>query len=140
MEPEPARRQADLVRRYTLIPDAQERLAALISRKPGLPGIPPQEQTDALRVPGCQSRVWMDGRVEDGKCHFRLEAESAMVRGLLATLCELYQDTEPGEILAVEPEWAEALGVAPMLTPTRLNGLAAVRSWLKAFAAQHTGG
>ncbi len=139
MEPEPARRQADLIRRYTLIPDAQERLAALISRKPRLPGIPPEEQTDALRVPGCQSRVWMDGRVEEGRCRFRLEAESAMVRGLLATLCELYHDTPAEEILAVEPEWAEALGVASMLTPTRLNGLAAVRAWLKAFAAQQHG-
>ena len=66
-----------------------------------------------------------------------MHAESALVKGLAAALCELYDDATPGEILEVEPELFETLGIAANLTPTRLNGLAHIRAYIAAFARQH---
>lgn len=131
----PARRQQRLIERYSIIPDPQERLAAIISRKSALPGVPEAERSDEQLVPGCQSRVWIVGSVRDGRCHFQVEAESAMVRGLVTLLSEIYEGATPEEIVATEPEVFEGLGIAGMLTPTRLNGLAAVRLFLRNFAA-----
>lgn len=138
----PRQRQADLIERYAVIPDLQERLAAIVSRRSALPSIPPEERIEALLVRGCQSRVWIDGAVDpaSGRCRFRVEAESAMVRGLVTILCEIYDDATPEEIAAVEPELFEKLGIAANLSPTRLNGIAAVRGHLAAFAGRRKGG
>jgi cysteine desulfuration protein SufE len=129
-------RQAQLIERYSIIPDPQERLAAIVSRRPTTAALPPEEQTPDRLVPGCQSRVWIAANVdaETGHCRFRMQAESAMVKGLIGLLCDLYDDVPPQEVAAVEPELFEGLGIARNLTPTRLNGLAAVRSFLRDFA------
>ncbi len=142
MPPSPQQRQADLIARYAIIPDPHERLAALITRRQAVPVLPAGERTEENLVQGCQSRVWIAGHYDTGtsagtgRCRFRMEAESAMVKGLVALLCELYDDATPGEILAVEPEIFESLGIARNLTPTRLNGLAGVRAHLRRFAEQ----
>ncbi|MEI6561013.1 MAG: SufE family protein [Verrucomicrobiota bacterium] len=133
----PRQRQSELIARYAILPDAHERLAALTSRRSPLPVLPPEARTDGALVPGCVSRVWLAGSMENGKCRFQMHAESALVKGLAAALCELYDDATPEEILEVEPELFEALGIAANLTPTRLNGLAHIRAHIATFARQH---
>ncbi len=132
----PQQRQAAFIERYSIIPDPQDRLAAIVARRPTTGPLPPEEQTPDLLVPGCQSRVWIAASVspDSGRCRFRMHAESALVRGLIGLLCDLYDDAPPEEIAAVEPEIFERLGIARNLTPTRLNGLAAVRAFLREFA------
>ena len=133
----PHQRQSALIARYAILPDPHERLAALTGRRSPLPPLPPEERTEAALVPGCVSRVWLRGTMEAGRCRFRMHAESALVRGLAAVLCELYDDATPGDILATPPEIFEALGIAAHLTPTRLNGLAHIRAEILAFAQSH---
>ena len=129
-------RQAELIAGYTIIPDPHERLAALISRKSPLLPLAPEQRTDENLVPGCISRVWLAGSVQNGRCRFHTDSDSAMVKGLARTLCEIYDDATPGEILATEPELFEALGISKLLTPTRLNGLANLRERIRACAAR----
>ena len=127
-------RQADFIARYSILPDAHERLAALTSRRSPLEPLSPEARVDSALVPGCVSRVWLAGKMENGRCRFQLHAESALVRGLAAALCELYDDAEPQEVLDEEPEIFEALGIAANLSPTRLNGLAQLRGRIAEFA------
>jgi cysteine desulfuration protein SufE len=127
-----ADKQQQLIGRLAIIEDPQERLAALMSRAKKWPA--PQPMDDTLLVPGCQSRVWLQCTVEDGVCRFRMECDAPMVKGLVALMCELYDGAPPPEVAAVEPEWVEKLGFHRMITPTRLNGLAAVRGRIREFA------
>jgi len=133
----PRERQSALIARYAILPDAHERLAALTSRRSHLAPLAPEARTDDALVPGCVSRVWLVGFMENGKCRFQMHADSALVKGLAAALCELYDDSTPEEILDVQPELFEALGIAANLSPTRLNGLANLRARIAAFARQH---
>ena len=130
----PHQRQSALIARYAILPDAHERLAALTSRRSHLSPLPPEARTDAALVPGCVSRVWLAGFMENGRCRFQMHADSALVKGLAAALCELYDDAEPQEVLDEEPEIFEALGIAANLSPTRLNGLAHLRGRIAEFA------
>jgi len=57
-----------------------------------------------------------------------------MVKGLVTALCELYDGASREEILSVEPQIFDALGISSNLTPTRLNGLASVRKAIRDFA------
>ena len=125
-------KQEQLIAKLSIIEDPQERLAALMSRAKKWPA--PAQLDDALLVPGCQSRVWLEGRIEDGVCRFRMDCDAAMVKGLVGLMCELYDGATPEEVRTVEPEWVEKLGFSRMVTPTRLNGLAAVRGKMREFA------
>jgi cysteine desulfuration protein SufE len=123
-----------MVERLRIIEDPQERLSALMSRAKKGPAPEPAQLTEAVRVRGCQSRVWLVPRVEEGKCHFRMECDAPMVKGLVALLCELYEGAPAAEVRDFEPTLVEDLGFTRMISPTRLNGLAAVRARIREFA------
>jgi cysteine desulfuration protein SufE len=129
-----AEKQQQLIAKWRLIEDSQERLSAIVARAKKWPAPTEEECSEANRVLGCVSRVWLLGRVEDGRCHFRMEADSPLVKGLVALLCELYDAATPAEIATTEPEIFEALGLDRQLSPTRLNGLASVRRTIRIFA------
>lgn len=126
-----------LIDDFLLIENAQERLSAVVDRARRLKPLPETARTDAHRVPGCVSQVWLVSELRDGRCHFRCDAEGPLVKGLVALLCEFFTDTPPAEIAASTIDPLAALGLLENLSPTRQNGLAAVRATIQAFAASH---
>lgn len=130
-----AAKQAELIDDLNLIENAQERLAALTSYV-AKTRLPEELKIDDLIVPGCVSRVWVHGSVQDGLTGFRCAADSPMVAGLVAVLCDLYSGVTPEEAAEVEPELWTRCGFTKILSPTRLNGLAAVRSRIRELASQ----
>ncbi|MEI9895498.1 MAG: SufE family protein [Chthoniobacter sp.] len=132
--PSLAEKQQQLIARLKLIEDSHERLAAIVARGKKWPGVPEDQRTDAHRVPGCTSRVWLVGRLEDARCHFQMDADSPLVKGLVALLCELYDGATAEEVATLEPEIFSALGLDRQISPTRLHGLASVRAMIRAFA------
>lgn len=129
-------RQRDLIADLLLIENPQERLSALVDRARPQLAADRSEHTDAHRVPGCVSPVWLVGETRDGLCHFRSDAESPLVRGLVGLLCEIYTGSTPADVLATEPFLIGELGLEGQLSPTRLNGLRSVRAGIRAFAAR----
>ncbi len=132
-----AERQQQLVERLRLIEDAHERLAAITARGKKWPALLEEERIDAHRVPGCVSRVWLVGSIEDGRCRWRMDADSPLVKGLVALLCETTDGATPAELAGFEPDIIAALGLDRQLSPTRLNGLQAVAETMRAFARHH---
>jgi len=130
-----AEKQQQLIDDLAIIDDPQERLSLVVDRARKRPPLPEAERTEIHRVKGCISQAWIVGEQRDGRCYFRCDADSPLVRGLLVLLCDLYGDATPAEIIATEPELLEKLGLARNLSPTRLNGLRSVRAAIKAFAA-----
>ena len=130
-----AEKQRQLIEDLLLIPDVQERLSALTSYAARM-HLPPEQQTDANRVSGCVSRVWLSGELRGGRTRFDCEADSPMVKALVALLCDLYSDATPQEVSLVEPEIWEGCHFTKMLTPTRLNGLAHVRARIRQLALE----
>jgi cysteine desulfuration protein SufE len=131
-------KQRRMIERYRLIEDTQERLAAVTARGKKWPAPLDGERTDTNLVPGCSSRVWLVGAMSDDVCRFRMDADSPLVKGLAALLCELYDGETPADIAGTEPELFESLGFARTLSPTRLNGVAQIRSVIRNFASRHT--
>ncbi|HEY8995885.1 MAG TPA: SufE family protein [Lacunisphaera sp.] len=129
-----AEKQQQLIEDFALIEDPQERLAAIVDRaRKRAPLSETERHTDNL-VKGCISQAWIVGEVRAGRCHFRSDADSPLVRGLLALLCDFYSDATPADVSATEPELFEKLGIARNLSPTRLNGLRSVRAKIRDFA------
>ena len=122
-----------------LIEDAQERLGAVVDRVRARPPLSEAERTEANRVKGCISLAWVAAELREGRCYFRSDADSPLVRGLLALLCDCYSGATPAEVAATEPVLLEQLGLAKNLSPTRLNGLRSVRAKIRDFALAQLG-
>ncbi len=129
-----AAKQSQLLEDLGVIEDPQERLAAVVDRARRRPSLPEAAKTDAHRVNGCISAVWVAGGLRDGGLHFQFEADSPLVKGLVALLVDLYEGGTPADILATEPTLLDDLGITRDLTPTRRNGLVAVRAHIQALA------
>ena len=131
-----ANKQQQLCADLLGIEDVHERLAAVVSR--GRPGVLlAAERTDASLVRGCISAVWLVGEMRDGRCYFRSDADGPLVKGLVALLADFFSGATPAEILASEEDPLVALELMSNLSPTRRNGLAAVRTGVIAFARAH---
>lgn len=133
-----AEKQQQLIEDYAVIPDAQERLAVVVDQARRRPPLPDTERTEANRVKGCISLAWLVGELKEGRCHFRSDADSPLVRGLLTLLCDFYSGATPAEVAATEPALLEKLGLDRNLSPTRLNGLRSVRARIRDYALAHT--
>ncbi len=127
-------KQQLLVADYAIIDDPQERLAAIVDRARNIPPLSDNERSEANRVKGCVSLAWVVGEVRTGRCFFRSDADSPLVRGLLVLLCDFYSGATPAEVAATEPALLEALGLAQNLSPTRLNGLKSAAAYIRAYA------
>jgi cysteine desulfuration protein SufE len=129
-----AEKQQQLGDDLALIDDAHERLAAVVDRARSRPSLPDTERTEANRVKGCISQAWVVGELRDGLCHFRSDADSPLVRGLLALLCDCYAGSTPADAAATDCTVFDRAGLARNLSPTRLNGLRSVRARIRDFA------
>lgn len=125
-----------LLAHFSMLEDPQERLSALVDRARRAPPLPPGDRIDANRVRGCVSVVWLVGETRDGRCYFRSDAESPIVRGLVAFLCDFFNDAPATEIATSTTDPLEALGVLRNLSPTRRNGLTAAQQEIRRFAQQ----
>ena len=122
---------------FAVFDDPHERLTAVIDRARKIPALFPAERTEANRVHGCVSVVWLVCELHDGHCHMRGDAESPLVRGLVVFLCDFFTGATAAEIATAEIDPLAALDLARNLSPTRRNGLAAVRHAIRAFAQSH---
>ena len=125
----------ELIRRFLVIEDSHERLALLVDRARRLPPLPDEDRVPANLVQGCSSQVWLVGELAHGVCRFRMDADSTLVKGLAAVVCEVYQDAPPEQVAAFESSLLESLHLMDHLTLTRRHGLAQVERTIRAFAA-----
>lgn len=116
------------------IGDVQERLGVALGWKNSMRALDEEEREDGKLVKGCVSRVWLAGEMEEGRCRFRVDSDSVMVRGLVKLLCGIYDGATAAEVIAEEPTVLEELGILRNLSPTRQNGMVAVRRALVEFA------
>jgi len=130
----PAEKLRQLVDDLAILDDPQERLAHVVTRAKRVPPLPVEARTEANRVRGCVSVVWLAGEVVDGRCLFRCAADSPVVHGLLVLLCEFFSGCTPGEVAACDLDPLEATGLLRNLSPTRRNGLASALQAIRAFA------
>jgi cysteine desulfuration protein SufE len=119
----------------SLFDDWMERYEFIIGMGRKLPAFPDDWANDAHRVPGCQSRVWMEAVPRDGKLYFAGLSDAAIVSGLIALLLRVYSGRSPDEILATDPVFLKDLGLLEALSTNRGNGIAAMARKVREVAA-----
>lgn len=118
-----------------LFDDWMDRYQFIIDMGRKLPPFPDAWADDAHRVPGCQSRVWMEAAPRDGRLYFAGLSDAAIVSGLVALLLRVYSGRTPAEILATDPVFLKDMGLLEALSTNRGNGIAAMARKVREVAA-----
>lgn len=118
----------ELADEFELLGDWEERYRYVIELGKDLAPLSDVERSDANKVRGCASQVWMVTELQaDGTLNFRGDSDAHIVRGLIAILLRLYSGHAPAEILAFDAKAAfERLGLSGALSSQRSNGLASM--------------
>lgn len=127
--------QREIAEEFGFFSDWTERYQYLIDLGRKLPEFPVEQRTEANKVSGCQSQVWLVATGDATRLDFHAISDSAIVSGLIALLLRVYSGRSAEEILATEPRFVEAIGLARHLSPTRSNGLAAMLATIRHHAA-----
>ncbi|MFK3816078.1 SufE family protein [Pseudomonas sp. NPDC089407] len=94
------------------------------------------EKTEANRVHGCESLVWLVAGQVDGVWRFKASSDARLLRGLLALLLVRVQGLASAELAGLDlREWFSQLGLERQLSPSRSNGLHAVLQRMAELAA-----
>lgn len=132
-------RQQEIVDEFALFGDWSERYQYLIDLGKRLPAFDAADQTDTWRVLGCQSMVWLKPSGNRDALSFAATSDSAIVSGLIALVLRVYSGRPASEIVALEPEFIEHIGLSGHLSPTRKNGLAAMLLRIRDYARAAVG-
>ena len=135
-EPSAAEAIAAIGDELAVFEDWMERYQYIIELGRKLPPYPDDWADDAHRVPGCQSRVWMEATARDGRLFFAGASDAAIVSGLVALLLRVYSGRTPAEISATDPAFLKDLGLIEALSTNRGNGIAAMARRLREAAAR----
>ena len=121
---------------FAFFDDWEDRYKFIIDLGRGLPPMSTSLKIDANIVRGCQSQVWIDHRLDEGRLYFTIDSDALIVRGLIAIVLAAFEGRTPSEILAYDIDGLfRDLDLLRHLSPTRGNGLAALVKRIRDIAA-----
>jgi len=139
-EPQHSMTIEEIIDNFALLDDWDDRYRYVIELGRSLDPLPDQARSDANKVQGCASQVWLDTRIEpNGQAGpvltFRGDSDAHIVRGLIAILFALYSGKPAREILDTDAIAVfERLALREHLTPQRSNGFRSMVERIKADA------
>lgn len=126
-----------LVNDFSLLEDWEDRYLYLIELGRKLPPFPEKARTEAHKVQGCVSQVWLIVERDKGLLKLQGDSDSHLVKGLIAVAVALYQDKTPQAALDVEALAAfQILELDQHLTPQRSNGIHAMITRIRSEATK----
>ena len=134
LEATPAEAQATIAEEFAFFGDWSERYQYLIDLGRKLPEFPDALKCEEHRLLGCQSMVWIVPSGDAKRLDFAAASDSVIVSGLVFLALRVYSGRSASEIVATEPDFISAIGLAKHLSPTRSNGLTALLAFIQDHA------
>ncbi|MDP3583399.1 MAG: SufE family protein [Ignavibacteria bacterium] len=127
-------KQEAIVKEFEQFTDWEEKYTRVIELGRKMPALDEAFKTEKYKLSGCQSQVWINAKLENGKILFEADSDAAIVKGLIALLVNVYSNQSPDEILSNPPEFVKKIGIDNHLSPTRKNGLGAMMKQIQMYA------
>jgi cysteine desulfuration protein SufE len=103
----------------------------IIDMAKSLPLIDAQLKTDDRLIKGCQSKVWLQSELRDGKVYFKADSDAIITKGVVALLVRVLSGHAPEDIVKAEFSFIDKIGLKEHLSPTRANGLVSMIKQMK---------
>ena len=126
--------EREIVDEFAIFTDWMDKYEYIIELGKGVPAIEERDKTEENLIKGCQSRVWLSCRIEDGKLYFAADSDAIITKGIISLLIRVYNGQTPADILAGDLEFIGQIGLQENLSPTRANGLVSMIKQIKIYA------
>ena len=126
--------QDQIIDEFSVFDEWLDKYDYLIDLSKELPVIDEKHRTDQYVIKGCQSRVWVDAHMADGKIYFSADSDAIITNGIIALLIRVLNGRTPQEILDCDLYFIDRIGLRENLSPTRANGLLAMIKQMKLYA------
>ena len=126
--------QDEVIEEFSAFDDWMDKYQMLIDLGNDLEPLDEKYKTEQNLIEGCQSRVWLQCDVVDGRLQFSAESDALIVKGIIALLIRVLNDHTPDEILEAELYFIDQIGLKDHLSPTRSNGLLSMVKQIRMYA------
>ena len=126
--------QEAIIEEFSIFDDWLDKYDYLISLSDQLPAIDPTHRTEELLSSGCQSRVWVDARLEAGRVRYSADSDAIITKGIISLLIRVMDNRTPQQIIDTELYFIERIGLQANLSPTRANGLLSMIKQMRLYA------
>lgn len=126
--------QEAIIEEFSVFDEWLDKYDYLIELSDTLPAIANEHRMEQYVIKGCQSRVWVDARIEDGKIFYSADSDAIITKGIIALLIRVMNGRTPQEIIDLDLYFIDAIGLGENLSPTRSNGLVAMIKQMKMYA------
>ncbi|MDY0153985.1 SufE family protein [Segatella paludivivens] len=130
--------QNEVVEEFEDFTDWMDKYQMLIDLGNELDVLNDKYKNDSNLIDGCQSRVWLQCDLVDGKLQFTADSDALIVKGIIALLIQVLSGHTPTEILDADLYFIDKIGLKDHLSPTRSNGLLAMIKQIKAYALAYS--
>ena len=127
----------EVVDTFSMYDEWLDKYEYLIDLGKNLEAYPEECKTEDKLIKGCQSRVWLDYKVQDGRIYFKADSDAITTKGIISLLISVYSGRTPEEIASSDFGFIEKIGLKENLSPTRANGLASMIATIKAVALEN---
>lgn len=126
-----------VVEEFSMYDEWLDKYEYLIELGKSLKDYPEEKKTDDKLIKGCQSRVWLDYKIEDGRIFFNADSDAIITKGIISLLISLYSGRTSQEILSSDFSVVEKIGLKENLSPTRANGLVSMIAKIREAASEN---
>ena len=126
--------QDEVIEEFSDFDDWMDKYQLLIDLGNEQEPLAPEYKNDQNLIDGCQSRVWLQADLVDGKVEFQAESDALIVKGIVTLLIRVLDNQTPDDILSADLHFIEDIGLKEHLSPTRSNGLLAMMKQMKLYA------
>ena len=126
--------QDSIVEEFSMFDDWMDRYSMLIEMGKDCPMIDAQYRNDNYLINGCQSRVWLHAKMEDGKVYFSADSDAVITKSIINLLIKVLSGQTPKDIVEADMSFLDEIGLKEHLSPTRSNGLLSMVKQMMLYA------
>lgn len=130
-------KQQEIISEFNLFDDWMEKYEYIIDLGKDLPLIDENLKTEDRLIEGCQSRVWLNSEIVDGRMNFTADSDAIITKGIIGLLIRVMNSEDPKTIVETDLHFIKDIGLQEHLSPTRANGLAGMVKRMKIEALKN---
>ena len=126
--------QDQIVEEFSVFDSWMDRYSYLIELGNALPAMDDKYKIDQNLIKSCQSRVWVNAELVDGKIIFTADSDAIITKGIIALLIRAFSGQTPKAIMSADLHFIDKIGLKENLSPTRANGLVGMIKQMRDYA------
>ena len=126
--------QENLIEDFSFFEDWTQKYEYMIELSKSLDKMDDSLKNDNNLIKGCQSKVWLNAELNNGKINFQADSEAIITKGIIAILLMVFNDKKPDQIIKSDISFIEKIGLKEHLSPNRANGLYSMIKQIKFYA------